>query len=119
MVFFFAAFCFLYVSHLFIEKWIHVKANVPPNLFVWAAIYGLINVFSIFLNAFNKIKSQLIFLFLGLFIFVSLSLFLPIAPFQKTVVIYSIISILPLLFSNVYECYTLVRKQNKEKDFNY
>jgi len=119
IVFFFAAFCFLYVLHPFIEKWIHVKANVPPNLFVWAAIYGLINVFSIFLNAFNKIKSQLIFLFLGLFIFFSLSLFLPIAPFQKTVVIYSIISILPLLFSNVYECYTLVRRQNKEKDFNY
>jgi hypothetical protein len=119
IVFFFLAFSFLYLLHPFIEKWIHLKVNVPPYLFIWGAIYGIINVFSIFLNAFNKIKSQLIFLFLGLCIFFSLSLFLPIAPFQKTVVIYSIISILPLLFSNVYECYTLVRKQNKEKDFNY
>jgi O-antigen/teichoic acid export membrane protein len=70
---------------------------------VWMVLYGVVNCFSILLNALDQIKQQVIFLCVGACLNVFLGVILGKAFPAIGVVVAAIIALLPLLCSNILE----------------
>jgi O-antigen/teichoic acid export membrane protein len=91
--------------YLFIEPllrfWISREVVFYYNLLPWMILYGLINVFSIYLNSLEKVTLQNICLLLGLGIFSALTSFFK--PSEELFCLASWICLLPLFMSNILE----------------
>lgn len=95
---------FLFTYNHLIYLWTGKNIEAPHlvfSLIIWTFFYGMINTLSIFLNALNQLKQQVLFLFLG-----ALSFLLSASTFGKEssqIILYATLSLLPLLFSNIFE----------------
>lgn len=82
---------------------------------IWTFIYCTANFFAIFLNAENKIEKQTIFLLLGVLIFFVTAKYFGNKFGVVGVVSCSIISILPLFFSNIFQSfYSVMHGKGRE-----
>lgn len=70
-------------------------------------LYGVINIFSVFLNSQNLIKKQILFLCLGSFIHIFLGLYLGKIYGELGVILAFVFSLIPILISDVIEVKTL------------
>jgi hypothetical protein len=97
--------------YIFIEPllkfWTSREVVFYFNLLPWMLLYGLINVFSIYLNSLEKVTWQNICLILGLGIFTALTSFFKHS--EDLFCLASWICLLPLLISNILEVVRLSR----------
>ena len=86
---------------------------------IWMIFYALINCFSIFLNSVNLIQKQSLALFIGALSNLILGIFFSKIWGVEGVILASIISLLPLFFSNVVEILQLKKKVLSEQRSSY
>jgi hypothetical protein len=100
------------IIHLWAGKTLTMTSTVIASC-IWMVLYGVINCFSILLNALNQIKRQIFFLIIGAMI--NVSLFYPLKQLFEVVgiIIAGIIALIPLLCSNVLEVLSLRYQLNK------
>lgn len=97
--------CFICSEHFFLYT-------------LWMHLYGWINVFSIALNGYGKIKRQTLFLIVGTCICFSFHYFSKSLKLDDILTV-SILAQLPLLFSNIYEVHNLHDAAIKEEKNPY
>lgn len=116
--FYFACACLFifFCADSLLSLWTGREIIFYHHLLPWMCLYGLINVMSTLLNALGKVVYQSLFLALGitLFYFITKASSNPSATYYATA---SWISLLPLLFSNIYEI-ALLRKLTKQPTEN-
>jgi len=84
--------------------------GVVVALGIWMTLYGVINCFSVLLNAVTAVKRQLVFLSVGACIQLFLGALLGPAYGVVGIVVAAIIALVPLLFSNIIEVQSVLRR---------
>jgi O-antigen/teichoic acid export membrane protein len=114
LIFLFVASCLM---RAFIEPllrfWTKREVYFYFDLLPWMVVYCLINVFSIYLNALDKVTRQNVFLIIGLCLFFLTLLF--IKPTPKHFCFIGWVCLLPLFISNILEFISITTSSRSKK----